>query len=594
MQITRPSVSKDDFNSFANSVSNLVQAQSVKLGGLTGQLTDLSTRVDKLIPVLDSLKSQLARNNPQEPAAGMPDKAVFTNQLETLKESLGKVAAETKDIKDQMTVLQSTINTANIAITELKSAGQGAATFNSQFTALTGKINDLSQKVDNLKNLAGKPGGGSPVVAGKIDSLWVLMVINLVIGTGALGVSVVLLWLRKSVTTQVQSLVAAQVNVVANSLMQQVQPKLDAAFQQFQPKLDAVIKQEQELGGELRKATANQQEFLNSMKTKQEELLQTLMAESKSLFGQLKQEASAEFLEFFQGVRNSWNVELEKELKKVREGWGSTLQATQNDWQKRLEGEVATLKELWVQQLDEHLKEWQARLNSFVESQPELWQKRMDQATVKSGTAWDHQLSELEAKTAGFWSGIEQRLEAAQAGINRLNSEIGDSFERLKLRDEVMTTLVWPACFHEGGALAGWKKQIEDRLAQHDAGAFDLFLALGRFNNAIREPGDARKVAEVVHGVGVEAYRFWKAQGGAELNAALEWRTAFQGSLDAANIPIDIILALERERFDTNTMLSVEAGSAGRMYVKEALSWIVRDKSSDPPKVLCHARVITC
>jgi len=31
-----------------------------------------------------------------------------------------------------------------------------------------------------------------------------------------------------------------------------------------------------------------------------------------------------------------------------------------------------------------------------------------------------------------------------------------------------------------------------------------------------------------------------------------------------------------------------------RMYVKEALSWTVRDKSSDPPKVLCHARVITC
>ena len=40
-------------------------------------------------------------------------------------------------------------------------------------------------------------------------------------------------------------------------------------------------------------------------------------------------------------------------------------------------------------------------------------------------------------------------------------------------------------------------------------------------------------------------------------------------------------------------MLSADAGASNRMYVKEALSWIVRDKSSERPKVLHPARVIT-
>jgi hypothetical protein len=174
------------------------------------------------------------------------------------------------------------------------------------------------------------------------------------------------------------------------------------------------------------------------------------------------------------------------------------------------------------------------------------------------------------------------------------DAAIGNAFRLLKVRDDAMTALAWPPFFLEGGALAGWKNKIEDRLAQRDPTAFGLFLALGRFNNAARDPGDRRKLAEVLHGVGVEACRLWKSLGVAELDAALEWRSGFQAHLDASGIPLDIILALERDRFDANTMLSVDSGSASRMYVKEALSWTVRDKSSDPPVVLCHARVITC
>lgn len=138
-----------------------------------------------------------------------------------------------------------------------------------------------------------------------------------------------------------------------------------------------------------------------------------------------------------------------------------------------------------------------------------------------------------------------------------------------------------------------WKKKIEDRMAQHDPAALGLFLALGAFNKISRDPLDLRKLAEALNGVGVEAYRFWKSESEVELDAALEWRSAFQGYLDGAQIPMDIITVFERTDFNTDTMLAVDSGRSTRMYVKEVLSWIVRDKSGEAPKVLYHARVTT-
>jgi hypothetical protein len=334
--------------------------------------------------------------------------------------------------------------------------------------------------------------------------------------------------------------------------------------------------------------------FVDSAESASRTAIEIWATQSRTMLGQLQEKAAADFEELFRSARGSWETDLGAEFQKIKDSWDTMLKESQGQWQKELEGEIAAIKRTWLRQLEEHQREWQSRLNVFIESQPEIWQERLDEAAQKAGAAWNSQLDELEAKNKSLWEAIEKGLADAESRLSRLNEEIGDSFQRLKLRDDAMTTLAWPPFFQEGGALAGWKKRIEDRLAQEDPCAFDLFLALGRFNNAAREAGDRRKLAEVLHGVSVEAYRFWKSLGLAELDAALEWRSAFQGYLDASGVPMDIILALERDRFDTNTMLSVDAGSASRMYVKEALSWIVRDKSSDPPKVLCHARVITC
>jgi hypothetical protein len=153
-------------------------------------------------------------------------------------------------------------------------------------------------------------------------------------------------------------------------------------------------------------------------------------------------------------------------------------------------------------------------------------------------------------------------------------------------------TLAWPP-FFLGGSLGPWRKRIEAAIALGDSAGFALFLALGRFNTSIRDAADRRKVADALHGVSIEAYRFWKTQGVPSLDAALEWRAAFQVFLDSSGIRLEVILALERDRFDMESMLAADSGTASRMYVKEALSWIVRDKSSEVSRVLCHARVVT-
>jgi len=456
-----------------------------------------------------------------------------------------------------------------------------------------------SQDAANLAALTGAVKNLDASVAGaKKAGIWALALAVFAMGAGLLGVSMMLLRQRKSVAGQVRAAVADQIPIMAKTLGEQVQPRLDAA-----------LRQGQDLAGTMRETAERNQKFLDSMKAKHEQEfdsfvqsavsasragIETWAAESHSMLGQLQQRAGEDFQKLFQDARVSWQSGLGVELEKARVNWNSMLKESQSQWQSRLDAEIAEIKQAWLRQLEDHQKQWQARLSSFMEGQPEMWQKRLDQAAEKADAAWHNQLTDLESKNATLWHSIEKGLADAQSRLTRLNDEIGDAFRLLKVRDDAMTALAWPPFFQNGGALAGWKQKIEDRLAQHDPGAFDLFLAVGRFNNASRDAEDRRKLAEALHGVGVEAYRFWKSQGMKELDAALEWRSGFQGHLDASGVPVDIILALENDRFDANTMLSADAGSVSRMYVKEALSWTVRDKSSDPPKVLCHARVITC
>lgn len=187
---------------------------------------------------------------------------------------------------------------------------------------------------------------------------------------------------------------------------------------------------------------------------------------------------------------------------------------------------------------------------------------------------------------------VRRQADALKQRFQEMNQSLGADLERLKQRDEAFSNLLWPALFRHG-ALKSWRENIIQGAIRHDHVAIDLMLALGRYNNVGRNGADLRKMAEALHAVSLGAYQFWKKDDTKVLDASQEWKSAFQSALDAANTPLDIMLVLEGERFDMNTMLAADNGSASRIVVREVLSWIVRDKSSQPAKVLCHGRVTT-
>lgn len=187
---------------------------------------------------------------------------------------------------------------------------------------------------------------------------------------------------------------------------------------------------------------------------------------------------------------------------------------------------------------------------------------------------------------------VRRQTDVLKQRFQEMDHNLGVELERLKQRDEAFGNLLWPALFRHG-LLKEWRESIVQGAIRQDPVAVELMLALGRYNNVGRNGADLRKMAEALHTVSLGAYQFWKKGETKVLDASQEWKTAFQTALDAANTPLDIMLVLEGERFDMNTMLAADNGSASRIVVREVLSWIVRDKSSQPAKVLCHGRVTT-
>jgi hypothetical protein len=425
-----------------------------------------------------------------------------------------------------------------------------------------------------------------------------LLLANLVVGLAGLAALGLLVRGRKSVGQQIQTVMQGQMPVFVKALSGRIEPKLDATIGQCEA-----------LAGNLAQATESNQAILESMTSKHEQYLAQFVDASEkasqeameawerrsgAILTQLQARANEDLNHLFEGVRHSWQEELGHEFKKFKSQWESFVLGNQKSWRDRLDTEVTAIKQTWLAELEQQKKRWQFQLDGFMNGQPALWQERLNLSAQQAGASWNAQIDGIGAKTEAVKHNMEAAVAETNSRLTQLNQELGQAFERLKVRDDLLSALVWPQFFQDGAPLAAWRKRIEDKLAQKDPCAFGLFLALGRFNNAARDPADVRRVGEALNAVGADAYRFWKSIEVPALDAALEWRTGFQAFLEAAGIPVDIILALEHDRFDTTTMLSVDTGSATRMYVQEALSWIVRDKSVEIPKILYHARVITC
>ena len=140
-----------------------------------------------------------------------------------------------------------------------------------------------------------------------------------------------------------------------------------------------------------------------------------------------------------------------------------------------------------------------------------------------------------------------------------------------------------------------WRGEIEAHAAAGDASALDVLLAVGQFQSALRRQASRRKIADALFNLGEAACAYVQAEsvGPGAADLPFEWRAALQAILDDAKIPLEVVLAMERDRFDMDLMVADEARSSGRNFVHTPLSWAVRDTSTPAARVLHHARVIT-
>lgn len=216
------------------------------------------------------------------------------------------------------------------------------------------------------------------------------------------------------------------------------------------------------------------------------------------------------------------------------------------------------------------------------------WQAQAEQFSEQAQVA----LARGEAETADE-PGPVSVLCRTLAETERRLAFVERRLAELHRREEAVGRLVWPPMFLDG-PLAVWRARIEDDLGNAESGAFEVYLAVARFNLALRAPENLRRLAEALDGLGESAYRYWKHTPATVLDDALAWRSALNELLVAADIPLEIALALEGEPFDLDSMVTQDAGLGSRIQVKEPLSWIVKEKVEPEARVLVPARVIAC
>ncbi len=233
---------------------------------------------------------------------------------------------------------------------------------------------------------------------------------------------------------------------------------------------------------------------------------------------------------------------------------------------------IGEMTAVWRAQAEEFHRKTRAALNENV---------RNGGSEAGVATAMDSDAADTARTTLCLTlAELENRLTFIDARLREASAQ-----------HDIMTRLIWPPLFLDG-PLSVWRTRIEDRLADAESGACELWLALARFNLALRRPEHLRPLAQAVDELGSSAYRFWKCAKEPVLDAALAWREALNELLATEHTPLEIVLALEGEPFDLDSMTTDDGGLGSRMTVKEPLSWIVKENVEPRARVLVPARVI--
>ena len=100
--------------------------------------------------------------------------------------------------------------------------------------------------------------------------------------------------------------------------------------------------------------------------------------------------------------------------------------------------------------------------------------------------------------------------------------------------------------------------------------------------------GDHSRTAEALEKLGLNAYRFWKGEPDASVEATFDaaqtWGAELNKLLTANNVPLSLRIIMPRATFDMGTMLSEQSLTGSTSRVHEPLSWTVDQQLGRQPQ----------
>lgn len=221
------------------------------------------------------------------------------------------------------------------------------------------------------------------------------------------------------------------------------------------------------------------------------------------------------------------------------------------------------------------------------------------------------QVRDLETRRAALAADLE-RIEqsrtqesAARETQQRLVREADEQRAALEKREQEMKArldryeAIWPSAFHDGGALDACKARLLGDLAQGHEQAAGVMRAIVAWHALQRREGRDREAwIESAQAVGRAGLAYLERcpppeAGEVALEELQAWTRAIKSPLEEAFPSLKLTAVYPGDRFDSDRMEAVSSISGGRLTVRQALSWLVLEKTADSTRILRRAEVIT-
>lgn len=154
-----------------------------------------------------------------------------------------------------------------------------------------------------------------------------------------------------------------------------------------------------------------------------------------------------------------------------------------------------------------------------------------------------------------------------------------------------------PKPFSPGQPLADWPPKLATLDPNPATSLLETAIQLDTAITNYQEGDETEAITKLLSQFSEYAHAAWSSiyedDSEAQFDASLKWVAAIKERLAEQNVPIRIRSIHPGQKFDMDTMLSVESHSGHRLTVKNPLSWILFDNSSESSALASRGKVET-